>query len=853
MNLFVRHGPTEPEAPKRAVRPLHAGQLEAVRRVGPAAVAGMNPEATHPNMQPSGSARPLLYVLGEAPGEQEDLRGEPFVGPSGEFLRSRLRSAVLRETRFDNVCRTRPPKNRDPTDVELAAFRDAVEHSIEEARPRAVLGTGKLPLQWMLGLDSIKAARGRMFPVRVRSHACWFFPVLHPAHVLRLRSEEVEEDKVPPKEWVRFFELDLDHACDLLPVLVPPWVPDPSRADEGVQCLQDPRRVEAELLKVLQGPPQVLAVDLETTALRPYVRGARIVSVALGWLDRAVAFPLEGPEPEWRSSVRPLLAQLLAAPHVRLVAHNAPFELEWMFKVFWDDALPGKSLGRWECTQQAAYVLDCRNKGLSLDFQCKLELGLPLKSLSPDVDRAAVTSTPLPRLLRYNGLDALWTRRLHEVLSKKVEGAGLRQSYQRQLDRMVPVVVAQLQGMPTNVEVTRRLAAAFDAREREVDAKIRVDPDVLQFEAARRRTFNVQSNPDVVELLRDDLKCEEGWVRKRGKKDESYTTAEGVLAVVAKRHPIARLILDRREVTKQSTTYVRRFLPEHLETYLYPDGRLHTHFSISYTATTRLSSEEPNQQNWPARENPEVRDQLEAPPGWSWLSVDEAQIEARVIGMESEDPRWVKAIREGYDVHMEWAEKVARADHRTLLRQGGNLKKLRREVKNMLVFPAFYGASVRAIAIYLGVELSVAEALMEEFWDFFSGVAAWQRRELAKYRVQGGVWSLTGRWRPGPLSQNQVFNSPTQTTANDIVCDAWRRIVTVACERMAWHYAPVLNVHDDLTFLVPDSELEEVANVAIDECLTFDAPWRNVPLSVEVKRGRRLRDMEPLGTFVGLN
>ena len=218
--------------------------------------------------------------------------------------------------------------------------------------------------------------------------------------------------------------------------------------------------------------------------------------------------------------------------------------------------------------------------------------------------------------------------------------------------------------------------------------------------------------------------------------------------------------------------------------------------------------------------------------------------------MESCDPVWVRMIEEGYDVHQEWAEKIARIEPQFARLLKSDPKKARHRSKNEWVFPSFFGSSYNSISENLKITNEKRGlALFEEFWDIFQGVKQWQQGQWEKYQEDGLVRTLTGRQRLGPLSWNMVINTPIQGTASDICVDAgvrcWRRSV----RESAPFLCPVLQIHDDLTFLMPESEAAYGIEAVVEEQLGFKAPWVNVPLSVEVEVGENLCDMEEIGTW----
>ena len=264
-----------------------------------------------------------------------------------------------------------------------------------------------------------------------------------------------------------------------------------------------------------------------------------------------------------------------------------------------------------------------------------------------------------------------------------------------------------------------------------------------------------------------------------------------------------------------------------------------------------------NMQNWPKRDDAWIRAIIVSPrvhptTGRSCehvlVSADYGQIEPRVIAMESKDKALVKSFWDRHDIHLDWAERIAKVDPKAYRARGSGIKRLRQDVKSNWVLAGFYGALWRSIQRRLGLS-NKCEALFEEFRDTFPGVWAWQRTQTKFYNRHGYVVGLTGRRRHAPLSVNQLLNNPTQGVASDIVVDAMNRLSIRADREDEPAFQAVLNIHDDLSFYVPKKRQEELTAEIVREMLTPKFPWVNVPLSVEVSAGSNWADLEKVDVF----
>lgn len=806
-----------------------------------------------PKMEPSGSEEPLVYILGEAPGKEEDKMDEQFVGKSGRVIRETLRkvwsdhrmgSSIVRTggrrqkyyekdgIRFNNTIRCHPPGNRNPTDPEMECCRVSIEEDILRTNPKVIIGAGNIPLTWVIGNGGISKWRGRVFPIKIQDKYFWYYPILHPSFVLR-KQRKNKFGKFIRNEWDKVFDADLLHIVKLLEKdkLPQPVVEDSGYLDNIHYVTGKSEREYKRVVRWLDllRKEETIAIDIETSSIRPYHKDSRILTVAIGTKDKTYSFPVDHPkgwEPELAAQIRENLKDFLLNSGVK-IAHNLKFEQEWFLVYFGESVIHDT---QWGDTQGLAYVLDERRGMLSLDDQCLVAFGFNLKNLT-NLDMENLINEPLDEVLRYNGMDTKYTHKLYEVLMRQLKEQALEEPYHRIIETSGTLAIVQRNGLVPNWEAINEFKEEFTEKLERIIKKIKSNDAVKKFEAEQSRTFNPASNPDLVIMFRDILQRKEGYVED-GKK---YKTDEEVLKQID--HPLAALILTFRGVTKLKSTYI-----DAMDTLVYEDGLIHTNYNLTFTATGRLSSTSPNTQNYPKRKNKEIRRVIGVPEGHWLVSCDYGQIEARVLGMASHDHAFCEALWNDYDIHMEWAKKIANAypqivGGKEFLDDPKALKKFRGAVKNQMVFPAFYGASMYSIAGYLNIPIDVIEPLFKEFWETFSGVKDWQNKLARFYDKHGYVQSLTGRLRRAPLNYNEILNSPIQSAASDIVITAMNRLIKK-------DYKIIMNIHDDISLVVKDEMLEEsMDDIAKEMCLApFD--FINVPLTAEIGFGDNWADQE---------
>ena len=815
---------------------------DTLHRMGLRGVRDMNPDARTPCMEPSGDPKPDVYILGGFPSRMDDKKGYHHAG-ANRSLDSELPRDVA--VRWDNVCRTYPPKGRDPKWHEVECFRPSVVESIEKAKPLAIIGLGPHALRWALpGISGgVRKARGRRFPIRVGDHACWFYPIMDPEYVAKINEGDRPQkiDAVGADEWEKTHLADIKRIVKDLSLRERPTVVPPDTYFDGLRIVTDPDEVEAELKYFKK--QSVISLDVETSCLSPYSHNAVVLSLALSAGKRTLAIPLDHPAVKasraTRAAIHKRLRKLLCSGK-EVVAQNLAFDLEWLIELLGPEIARGSV---WHDTMVQAFVLDQRIGALNLDYLCRQNLGIPLKSIVP-VNHDRLEAEPLEKLLKYNALDAKYTLHVHASQMERLVREKLGDVYTMQMRRIPTTVLAQRRGICVDADAVVEFAKRYSEELNEIEREAKKLPEVKEY-ISRFGSFSLSSSAAIIKIFRDIIQDPLTAPEGGGKYSADAKTLEKVRSKI----PLAGYVLDFRRITKLKGTYVDRFHPKHPETYVYPDGKIHCKFNTTVTATGRLSSNDPNMQNAPKRRDKEVRRMIVPPKKHVILSSDYGQIEARVIAMASKDAAFVQALQDDYDIHMHWAETIRDAWPKTFKKRGSDLKKFRSDIKNQWVFPQFFGASAMSCARALEMPKEVAAELAEEFWQMFPTIKKWQQQLARFYKKTGYVECLTGRRRHGPLSWNMIINTPIQGTASDIVVNAMDRISEEAEQSDRPWLQPVLNIHDDLTFTIPKKKLDEAVDTI--QKMMCDVPYDfvNVPITIEMEAGKNWASMKEIGVF----
>lgn len=813
-------------------------------------------------MPPSGPEQADIYILGEAPGAEEDRRGIQFVGPSGDMLWPQIPYDLQKRVRVNNVIRTRPPDNRDPLPIEMECCRPSVEGDVALVKPKVVIGIGLVPFTWATGFSGARMylIRGRRFCLNIAGHPVWYFPVAHPAGLMRQRRRNEHSGELEKSLDELAWERDLETIFDTYDHLPIPDPFDVNEVDKGVDIYSGRKEGDFDKLMAFLRRSQeskLSGLDFETKNIRPYHADSKLLTIAIAIAGEAVSFAWDHPQARWSAEQKEHLKQAYLAylrSKSRKAVHNLAFEHEWTACLFGNEIL---RQGLWEDTMSQAATLDERHSRqmkpgvLSLEFLIMQHFGFNLKKLTDNLDKNNLDKEPINDVLRYNAMDAKFHRLLCIRQEELLDEQDLLSSYDVKLRQVPTCVLTQKRGVIVDQAATKRLKAKYSGLVAGSEANIRSMALTKQLESKLGKPFKPGSHDHITVLLRDILHTNVGR-----KPDGSYSTDEEVLTEIG--HPLLKAVLVWRHNSKIESTYVNPYEN------VYPDGMLHCTFGTVFTSTGRLQSENPNMQNQIKRdrEAKEIRSQVIAGPGEVIASFDYGQIEARVLAMASRDQTFVDMLWEGYDVHREWALRIAERCHHWVKgpyqdflagsKKGASeadaamFKHHRDLVKNQFVFPLFFGAGIGRISSELGLEPEEILPERKAFWRIFFGVAQWHEEMNDFYEKNGYAETLTGHHRRRyPLTFNELINEPIQGTTAEIVMNAMCR----CSEKEDPIFQPFLNIHDDLTFRLPENKVDDYAEKIIEEMLNVRNKFVNVPITVEMAVGKRWDKMKDVGTF----
>ncbi len=562
--------------------------------------------------------------------------------------------------------------------------------------------------------------------------------------------------------------------------------------------------------------------DTETTGLDPLE--AELVGMAFSWDSHQayyVSFPAD------RKQIRTWLEELLPPledPSIEKVGQNLKYDLHVLKN--YGIGVRGSLFD----TMVAHFLLKPDLKH-NLNIMAETYLGYSMVKIEELIGekgtgQLSFRSVNPERAKEYAGEDADITWQLTGIFKEQLKNSEI--SYlasQVEMPLVRVLMEMEHQGVRLEVEVLERFSEELSSE------IIKTEDEIHQLAGA---PFNISSPRQLGEILFEQMKIIPDPKKTRTKQ---YATGEEVLIQLRDKHPIIDKILDYRSLKKLLSTYV-----DALPRLVNPrTGKLHTSFNQAQVTTGRLSSNNPNLQNIPIREERgrEIRKAF-VPDGKNnvFFSADYSQIELRLMAHLSGDEQMIEAFVNEEDIHTATAAKIFKVSPDDVSREMRN----RAKTAN---FGIIYGISAFGLSQRMRISRTEAKELIDGYFETYPGVRAYMNECIRMAREQGYVKTMFGRRRylPDILSRNSVvrgnaernaINSPIQGSAADVIKIAMVRIHD-ALMKQSMKSAMILQVHDELNFDVDPEELDQVRKI-VKETMEGAVSLR-VPLTVDMGQG----------------
>lgn len=561
---------------------------------------------------------------------------------------------------------------------------------------------------------------------------------------------------------------------------------------------------------------KLFSFDTETTGLNPLQN--TLVGMSFSWkAGEAYYVPCPHGMPD-------ALIAILENSHIHKTGHNIKFDREVLHHAGIN------ARGFTFDTMIASYLCNSGARGHGLDNLAFVEFGHEMQPIEELIgkgkDQISMKDVPIEKISWYACEDADFAWRLHSVFTHRLEKLGMMKLFSEiELPTVQVLIAMEEAGVKIDTAFLAAMSEKLHARLAALEQKIH---------AMAGTSFNVASSVQMKEILFDHLQLP---TEKIGKIKTGFSTAAAELEKLRGVHPIIDLIIEHRELSKLTSTYI-----DTLPKLLNPDtGRIHTSFNQTIAATGRLSSSDPNLQNIPIRTplGREIRKAFVAEKAMRILSCDYSQVELRVIAHLANDKVMKEAFAEGQDIHRRTAAEL----HDVRLE---NVTKEQRRQAKAINFGILYGMGAGGIVRAIGASREEARAFLDKYFTIHHGIHKYIEEVKDFARQHKYAETMFGRRRPLPdiasssqllraAAERAAVNMPIQGSVADLMKLAMMEVQN-AIDAKKIHATMLLQVHDELVFEVAT---ERVAEEAAKIQRVMEHIYKlSVPLVVNITAGR---------------
>ena len=574
-----------------------------------------------------------------------------------------------------------------------------------------------------------------------------------------------------------------------------------------------------ELLEILLTQKQV-CFDTETTNID--ARQADLVGISFSYKAREAFYVAIPQEFAAAKSIIHEFMPFFQNTGIEKIAHNIKYDLKVLSRY-------GISLAAPTFDTMIAHYLINPEARQNMDFLAQHYLNYQAISIETLIGKKGKSQGNMrdlepSEISDYACEDADITLQLKNIFEKEIKKPHLKDLF---YDMEMPLVEVLMEMEEEGITIDSKALAEYS---KELDSTL-IDLD-SQIKELAGMEFNTDSPKQMGEVLFEKLKIS---AKAKKTKTGQYATSEDVLEKHKHDHPIVPLILEYRQLRKLKNTYVDA-LPTYCDQ---NDGRIHTNFMQTVTATGRLSSNNPNLQNIPIRSEKgrEIRRAfVSRDKDHKLMAVDYSQIELRIIAALSEDPNMIQSFRDGLDIHAATAAKVYGVSIEEVTRE-------QRSAAKAVNFGIIYGQSAFGLAQNLKISRTEAKEIIDSYFEQYGTIKNYMDKVISQAREEGYVETIMKRRRYLPdinsgnaivrgYAERNAINAPIQGSAADIIKMA---MISVHSEMKKENVKSkmILQVHDELVFDVHNSEevlIQDLVRKAMEKAVKL-----SVPMQVELK------------------
>jgi len=741
-------------------------------------------------ISPIGSKEAEIILVGQNPGRQEVVEDVPFVGKAGQLLNEMLKKAgINREDIYiTNVVKCLTPNNRKPKKPEIEkCTKIHLENELSLLKNKKVIGLlGEVAIKYFLQDDKISKITdlvGKEF--WSNKYNCWLLPLYHPSFFLRhnfkLSSYYYQQLKALTK---------LKTLCH-------------KKHEEKY-----PKIIQADQYDFLPKLKDKIAVDLETTGLDWFKN--KILTIAVSDGNYTVAFDTY--EIDW-SKIIPELKKR------KLIFQNGKFDLLFLLK-------KGYNLidNYWLDTKLMAFLLDEKSR-TSLSILAQVYLGLSYKEF---VDRNNIEKLPIGERKTYCGRDAWTTFKLYPILLKKIQEQNSLKSLKVLMCAMKLSTLLEFNGFTIDRDRLIELKNQFEKEKQKLILKMKSLPVIKKFETS----FKTEFNPNSVEHLRKIFYDIYKLPTKKKTKKGNLSVDKDVLKDLFKKNLLAKLLIEYRKWKgdiEKLTLY---------ETSIREDGKIHSQFDNFAPDTSRLASKNPNIQNVPR--DSIMKSIFVASNGYKLVYFDYSQIEFRIFIHLSQDPKGIKFLKEGKDIHKYIASIIYRKPIEKIT------KEERTATKNC-VYGYMYGRTPETVADQYEIPVEYAKRVEKVFFSLFRKGFYWLKQTEKKVLTQKILSTPFGTYRRFyelDFVKSRSERDHYLRAGKNFIIQSWTmEIIHIAMwklykeiQRLNLDAKFVHQIHDGVILECKENEVDILVNLIKKVCCN---PYPlSVPLPLEIKTGK---------------
>jgi uracil-DNA glycosylase family 4 len=822
---------------------------------------GLHRKVKSPMMKYSGDGEKSCLIIGEAPGGNEDEVGTQFEkhAVAGGYLRKVMNKWGLDLDRHfwktNGLC-CRPVKvskgvtsNRSPTPEEIRYCHPLLIQTVKELRPKFIWLLGGVAVDSfyldLFGRKPISRFRGISAPDQ--RWGAWVVPMFHPSFITR----DVKNANLTSQ-----FDRDMEFANS---VFANPFV-EVRDYEPRVDSITNFDDLVNVLDNILSMKPEILEIDYETTGIKPFMQGHKILSISMCCdKNHAISFPYQYQDFWDRSQfvqIKSRMRKILLDQEIHKMAHNAKFEYIWTHEL-----MGIKDPGPWDWDSLiAAHILDNRRGWSGLKFQTYVNFGVypydgTVKRFIKGYPFNKLEKAPLEDLLQYGGYDSLFGFMLAEKQKDQFQERGQKLLDAYDLFHRGTFAMARLEmrGICVDEEYFETQSNEQDTGEidRKIDDLLKVTKfgkEARDFEEKEHKELDIQ-NPRDLSILIYDIMGKPKILTDKGNPSVDEKALQRINI------PFTQNLLRIRKLAKLKTTYMPQF-----KRFAF-DGKIHPSFDLTVPVTYRSSSSDPSFHNIPKRDEfskKACRRGIKPRKGRGLLSSDFSGVEVAISACYNKDKNLIKYVTdEKTDMHRDSA-----ADIWTLPQEEVS-GKITYSGKNGWVFPQFYNSYYVSCAKdlwdnYLDLETNSGVKLKDhmakkgiknldaftahckkvedKFWGVrFKTYKKWKEEINKLYQKQGFLETYFGFQFTGYMGRNECCNYQTQGTA--FHCLLWTLLeVEAVALRDNWSSMLVGQIHDDMVHDYDEPELDTIIET-VDYYGTQEIrdrhKWIIIPLKID--------------------